>query len=70
VQGPNIIEEGRGTLDAKAQWKASGNWTVTLTGKNLTDNRVTFRQDTRRGPIQTGYAQNGIGFSLGVSHAR
>ena len=69
-QGPNIIEEGRGTLDAKVQWKASRQWTVTMTGKNLTDNRVTFRQDTRRGAVQTGYAQPGIGVSLGVSHAR
>lgn len=69
-QGPNIIEEARGTLDGKAQWKATAQWSVTLTGKNLTDNRVKFRQDTNRGHIQTGLATPGISVSFGVSYAR
>ena len=69
-QGPNIIEEARGTLDAKAQWKATSQWSVTLTGKNLTDNRVKFRQDTNRGHIQTGLATPGVSVSFGVSYAR
>lgn len=70
TQGPNIIEQGRGTLDAKLQVKTRGHWTVTMTGKNLTDNRVAFYQDTRKGRIQTGLARPGVTLSLGLSYAR
>jgi hypothetical protein len=69
-QGPNIVERGRGSLDAKLQWTVGRRWGVSLAGKNLTDNRVEFYQDTRKGRLQTGYSQSGYGITLGVSHAR
>lgn len=69
-QGPNIVEQGRGTLDSKVLFKAGGHWTITLAGNNLTNNRVTFYQDTNRGRIQTGLAQPGVTVSLGMGYAR
>ncbi|MBC7895854.1 MAG: TonB-dependent receptor [Cytophagaceae bacterium] len=70
VQGPNIVEDGRGTLDVKVQWRALPKWRVTVSGKNLTDNRIAFHQDTDRGRIRTGLARGGIGISLGVGYDR
>jgi TonB-dependent receptor len=69
-QGPNIVEKGRGTLDARLQGKLGGQWTVTLAARNLTGNAVEFYQETQRGRIQTGFQDPGVSLSLGFGYAR
>lgn len=65
---PNVIEQGRFSLDAKLR-KRLGRTTLSLSGRNLTDAEVIFVQSSKAGPTRTGYLRPGVGFSLGVGYA-
>jgi TonB-dependent receptor len=69
-QGPNIVERGRGTIDAKLQWRASKHYTVTLSARNLTDAAWQFYQETTKGRETTGYFQPGRSITMGVAYGR
>ncbi len=69
-QGPNIVERGRGTLDAKLQLKLGGGYTFALSARNLTDNSVEFYQDADYGRISTGFLKTGRSLSISIGHAR
>ena len=70
VQGPNIIERGRSSLDAKLQQAVGKRITLSLTAKNLTNQRVQFYQVVSTGEASTGRATPGMSLSLGASVAR
>jgi hypothetical protein len=70
VQGPNLIERGRGTLDAKLQRAFGERVTVALSGRNLTNQRIQFYQTVSSGEESTGRATPGVSLQLGVSVAR
>jgi hypothetical protein len=70
LQGPNIVEKSRGTLDAKLESRLRGGWTATLSGKNLTNSRIELYQQSSQGRLQTGLARPGVTLSIGMSHAR
>ncbi len=70
IQGPNVIERGRGTLDAKIETRVAGGWMLSLAVRNLTDNRVIMFQDTDVGRVQTGFLRPGRSITLGMGHAR
>jgi len=70
VQGPNIIERGRSSLDAKIQQAIGRRISVSLSGKNLTNQRVQFYQVVSTGEESTGRATPGVSVDLGVSIAR
>jgi Carboxypeptidase regulatory-like domain/Outer membrane protein beta-barrel family/TonB-dependent Receptor Plug Domain len=65
---PDVIEQGRFSLDAKVR-KRFGRTTVSLSARNLTDNEARFTQGSNVGTLQTGYLRPGINFSLGVGYA-
>ncbi|MBL8988172.1 MAG: carboxypeptidase regulatory-like domain-containing protein [Gemmatimonadetes bacterium] len=67
VQVPSITEEGRFTLDAKAQ-KAFGRLNLTLSGRNLTGAAVRNFQMSAIGRITTGFYRPGTSVSLGVGY--
>ncbi len=69
-QGPNIIERGRSSLDAKVQRAFGERLSVSFSAKNLTNQRVQFFQTITRGEVSTGRATPGISFDLGASFAR
>jgi hypothetical protein len=64
---PNVIEQGRISLDAKVRQRI-GRATASLSLRNLTDNEVIYSLD---GPsrLLTGYLRPGIGVTLGVGYA-
>ena len=69
VRVPDVIERGRGTLDAKLSQRF-GRVKVSLSGRNLTNEPVQEFQDTSLlGPVVVGYAPQGVSFSLGLSYA-
>ena len=70
LQGPNLIERGRGTLDGKAQIAVGRGATVSLAARNLTNARVQFVQTVDIGDDITGRSVPGINFSVGVSIVR
>lgn len=67
---PNLIEEGRGTLDAKVQTRVMRGTTIALSARNLTDaaSRFTFEFPTS-GTATSEYVRRGISLSLSLSHA-
>lgn len=69
-QGPNIVERGRGMLDAKAQVAIGRGTTVSLAARNLTNARVVFVQAVDIGDDVTGRTVPGVSFTLGVSIVR
>lgn len=69
-QGPNIVEKGRGTLDAKLQWKVWKTYTATLGARNLTNVAWEFYQDAAAGRVSTGYFKPGRTITLGMAYAR
>lgn len=69
-QGPNVVERGRGTLDAKVQLAVGKSATVSMAARNLTNARVQFFQAVDIGNDLTGRAIPGVNFSLGVSLVR
>ncbi|HKS05808.1 MAG TPA: carboxypeptidase regulatory-like domain-containing protein [Gemmatimonadaceae bacterium] len=70
TQGPNIVERGRATLDAKLSRSIGRGFTMTVAGKNLTNAPVRFVQDVAAGEVTTGYAKPGTSVSVGVGYAR
>lgn len=70
VQGPNIIEQSRGTIDAKLQRPVGRGLTMTLSGKNLTNAPVKFVQQVAAGLVSTGLAHPGVTIQVGVGYAR
>jgi hypothetical protein len=70
VQGPNIVERGRGTLDFKMQQAIGSQVTVTLSGKNLTNARTQFVQQIASGQVVTARSTPGFTIQLGASVAR
>lgn len=69
-QGPNILERGRSSLDAKVQRVFSERFSMSASAKNLTNQRVQFFQIVATGEESTGRATPGVSFDLGVSIAR
>ncbi len=70
TQGPNILERGRSSLDAKVQRVFSERFSMSLSAKNLTNQRVQYFQAVSTGQESTGRATPGISVDLGVSIAR
>jgi outer membrane receptor protein involved in Fe transport len=70
TQGPNIVERGRSSLDAKVQRAFGERLSVSLSAKNLTNQRIQFYQTVSTGDAPTGRATPGVSFDLGVSLAR
>ena len=69
-QGPNLIERGRSSVDAKLQRAFGEKLSVSLSAKNLTNQRVQFYQTVTKGEVSTGRATPGVSFDLGVTLAR
>jgi Carboxypeptidase regulatory-like domain/TonB-dependent Receptor Plug Domain len=69
-QGPNVVEKGRGTLDAKTQVAIGRGATVSVAARNLTNARVQFIQTVDSGADITGRAIPGMSFTVGVSLVR
>lgn len=69
-QGPNIVELGRGTIDAKLQRPVGAGFTMSLAARNLTDATVRLTQKIKTGAVVTGSSKPGVTFQVGVSHAR
>ena len=65
---PGVIEQGRISLDAKIRRKI-GSMTMSLSGRNLTDNEVIFFQPYTGGRTRTGYFRPGVSVSMGVGYA-
>jgi len=70
TQGPNIVERGRGTLDAKLQQAIGKRVTVTLSGRNLTNVTTQFFQKVKVGEVDTAFSKPGYTLQLGASLAR
>jgi hypothetical protein len=70
AQGPNIVELGRGTLDAKAQVAVGRGATVSVAARNLTNARVQFVQSVDIGNDLTGRSLPGVSLTVGVSLVR
>ncbi len=68
IQVPGVIEQGRISIDAKIRRKV-GNMTMSLSGRNLTDNEVIFFQPYAGGRTRTGYFRPGVSVSMGVGYA-
>jgi outer membrane receptor protein involved in Fe transport len=67
-QIPHVVEQGRITVDAKLQ-RRIGRFSVSLSGRNLTDAETIFFQDSDAGRTRTGYHRPGISASLGLGYA-
>ena len=65
---PGVIEQGRVSLDAKIRRKM-GRTTVSISGRNLTDNEVIFFQPHDNGRTRTGYLRPGVSVSIGMGYA-
>ena len=70
TQGPNIVERGRGVLDAKLRKDLWRGLSLTLSARNLTGAPVKFFQDTELGRITTGNYKPGTSVSIGITYAR
>jgi len=70
AQGPNIVERGRGTLDAKLQQAIGRRVTISLSGRNLTNATVRFVQQVATGNESSGFSKPGYILQLGASLAR
>jgi hypothetical protein len=67
TQGPNIVEKGRSTLDAKLQLRIGAGFIFSVSARNLTNNTVEFYQDAEYGRISTGFFRPGrsVGITIG-----
>lgn len=67
---PNLIEEGRGTLDAKVQAKLMRGTTISLSAKNITDAASQFTFEfPASGTATSEYVRRGVSLSMAISHA-
>lgn len=68
-QGPNLLERGRTTVDAKLQLALSSRLSVSLAGKNLLDQPQEFYHESATvGDVVAGYVRPGVGFSIGLGY--
>lgn len=66
---PDIFEQGRATLDARLRFRFSESISVSLSGRNLTNNRIVFTQVSPTGQLfRTGDTRNGTNVSVGVTY--
>lgn len=68
VAVPNVMEQGRTTLDAKYRVRI-GVTSVSLSVQNLLDAEVIYYQDSDVGRTRTGYRRPGTSLSLGLGYA-
>jgi len=69
VQAPNLLERGRATVDAKVQSSLSPHATLTLAGRNLTDQAVEFLHRAAAGTVVAQYSRPGIAVSIELGYA-
>jgi hypothetical protein len=66
---PDVVEQGRFTLDAKASATLPNGWTMSLSGQNLTNTSLLYTQETAEGDVPVAQSELGVRISLGVSYA-
>lgn len=66
---PDVVEQGRFTLDAKASASLWNGWQLSLSGQNLTNTSLLYTQETTDGPVPVAQSELGVRISLGVSYA-
>ncbi len=66
---PDVVEQGRLTLDAKATASPWPGWQLSLSGQNLTNQSLLYTQETTEGPVPVAQSELGVRISLGVSYA-
>jgi TonB-dependent receptor len=69
-QGPNIVEQGRSTLDLKVQYSVASGVQLSISGKNLTNSTSLLTQATADGLAPVGRTNPGTSVSIGLSYAR
>jgi outer membrane receptor protein involved in Fe transport len=69
-QAPNVIEAGRVSLDGKVQRRLGPHLSLSLSAKNLTNQRVLYFNPGPDGPVTAGSYRPGVSasFGLGYSH--
>lgn len=67
-QVPNVMEQGRVSIDAKVR-KRVGGYTISLSARNLADAETIFYQDSDAGRTRTGYFRPGTTVSIGIGYA-
>ena len=65
---PHVEEAGRLTMDAKLQGQLTPRLSVSLAGRNLTNEAQIFFQDSAVGRVRTGFLRQGVGISLGLGY--
>lgn len=66
---PDVVEQGRFTLDAKASATLWNGWQLSLSGQNLTNTSLLYTQETTEGEVPVAQSELGVRISLGVSYA-
>jgi hypothetical protein len=69
VQAPNLIENGRATIDAKAQLTLRSHLTLTVAGRNLTDQPIQFIHHAQAGTVVAQFVRPGVSANIGVGYA-
>jgi hypothetical protein len=69
VQAPNLLERSRVTVDAKLQLQLRRRITVSLAGKNLTNQSSEFIHHATAGVVLAQQAQSGVGASIEFGYA-
>ena len=67
-QVPNVMEQGRLSIDAKVRKKV-GRYTVSLSARNLADAETIYYQESDAGRTRTGYMRPGTTVSIGIGYA-
>lgn len=68
-QFPNLEERGRATVDAKVQWSPNLRWSLSASGKNLTNNVVELFHRSSTGPVIAESYRMGTEVKVGVGYA-
>ena len=68
VKTPDVVERGRTTLDMKLSKRFGDRLSISLSGRNLTNERGTEIQETDVGPVIVGLSERGITGSLSLSY--
>ncbi len=66
---PNVMEQGRTSVDAKLRLRWGKGLSLSLSGRNLLDAEVIQYQDSDAGRTRTGYFRPGTTVSLGMGYA-
>lgn len=67
VRGADFVELGRATLDAKLSWSASDQWSVSLSGRNLLNQRQEIVVETSEGTLPSELVDIGVQASLSLT---